>query len=93
MVVHITVKLDDRVAAQVKAEAADAGMSLSDWIRAALRQQVLAAKAKRARAEEDDRVPVCTAGQDDRVPVHTTGQMAALMVARRRRALATFDEW
>lgn len=66
---------------RVKAAAADAGTNLSDWVRAALRHQALVAKAKRARAEEDAREPVYTAERE-----------AALMAARRRRAIATLDE-
>lgn len=81
MTVQIAVKLDDGLAEQVKAAAADAGTNLSEWVRSALQHQAAAAKARRARAEEDARGPVYTAEQE-----------AALMTARRRRAIAALDE-
>lgn len=81
MTAQITVKLDDELAEQVKAAAADAGANLSDWVRAVLRHQALAAKAQRARAEEDARGAV-----------YTEEQEARLMAARRRRAIAALDE-
>lgn len=81
MTVQIAVKLDDRLAEQVRAAAADAGTNLSDWVRAALQHQALVAKARRARAEEDAREAV-----------YTDQQEAALMASRRRRAIATLDE-
>lgn len=74
MTVQIAVKLDDGLAEQVRAAAADAGTNLSEWVRAALQYQAAVAKARRARAEEDDRGPV-----------YTPEQEAALMAARRRR--------
>jgi hypothetical protein len=64
MTVQIAVKLDDCLAEQIKAAAADAGTSLSEWIRAALRHQALVAKAMRARAEEDTRGPRYTEAQE-----------------------------
>jgi hypothetical protein len=81
MTVQIAVKLDDGLAEQVKAAAADAGTNLSEWVRAALQHQALVAKARRARAEEDARDAV-----------YTDEQEAALMAARRRRAIAALDE-
>jgi hypothetical protein len=74
------VNLDDGLAEQLKAAAADAGTNLSEWIRAALRHQALVATAMRARAEEDTRRPRYTAEQE-----------AALMASRRRR-IAALDE-
>lgn len=81
MTVQIAVKLDDGLAEQVKAAAADAGTNLSEWVRTALQRQAAIAKALRARAEEDARAPLYTAEQEQ-----------ALMHARRRRAIATLDE-
>jgi hypothetical protein len=81
MTVQIAVKLDDGLAEQIRAAAADAGTNLSDWVRAALQHQALVAKSMRARAEEDAREAV-----------YTDEQEAALMAARRRRASATLDE-
>jgi hypothetical protein len=81
MTVQIAVKLDDGLAEQVRAAAADAGTNLSEWVRAALQYQAAVAKARRARAEEDD----CGL-------VYTPEQEAALMAARRHRAIAALDE-
>jgi hypothetical protein len=50
-------------------------------VRSALQHQAAVAKARRARAEEDARRPVYTAERE-----------AALMTARRRRAIAALDE-
>jgi post-segregation antitoxin (ccd killing protein) len=80
MTVQIAVKLDDALAEQVRAAAADAGTNLSEWVRVALQRQAVLAKAMRARAEEDARPPV-----------HTTEQERALMAARRRRAISALD--
>jgi hypothetical protein len=81
MTVQIAVRLDDGLAEQVRAAAADAGSNLSDWVRTALAHQAALATAMRARAEEDARAPL-----------HTPAQEQALMAARRRRALAALDE-
>jgi hypothetical protein len=81
MTVQIAVKLDERLAEQVKAAAADAGTNLSEWVRTALQRQAAIAKAVRARAEEDARPPL-----------YTDEQERALMQARRRRAIAALDE-
>ncbi|PZS21651.1 MAG: hypothetical protein DLM60_05965 [Pseudonocardiales bacterium] len=81
MTVQIAVKLDDGLAEQVRAAAADTGTNLSEWVRATLQRQVLVAKSMRARAEEDAREAV-----------YTDEQEAALMAARRRRAIAALDE-
>jgi hypothetical protein len=81
MTVQIAVRLDDGLAEQVKAAAADAGTNLSEWIRTALQRQALVAKSMRARAEEDAREAV-----------YTDEQETALMAARRRRAIAALDE-
>lgn len=78
---QIAVKLDDGLAEQVKAAAADAGTNLSEWVRAALQHQALVAKSMRARAEEDAREAV-----------YTDEQEVALMAARHRRAVAALDE-
>ena len=81
MTVQIAVKLDDRLAEQIKAAAAEAGTNLSEWVRTALQHQAAAAKAMRARAEEDARAPV-----------YTVEQERAVMAARRRRAIAALDD-
>ncbi len=81
MTVQIAVKLDDGLAEQVKAAAADAGTNLSEWVRTALQRQAAVAKAIRARAEEDARAQR-----------YTNEQERALMEARRRRAIAALDE-
>lgn len=78
---QIAVKLDDELAEQVKAAAADAGTNLSEWVRSALAHHAAMAKARRARAEEDARGSVYTAEQE-----------SALMALRRRRAIAALDE-
>lgn len=75
MTVQIAVKLDDGLAEQVRAAAADAGTNLSEWVRLALQRQAALAKAHRARAEEDAREPFRSAEQE-----------ATLMAERRRRA-------
>ena len=81
MTVQIAVKLDDGLAEQIRAAAADAGTNLSEWVRTALARQAAAAKAMRARVEEDARAPL-----------HTDEQERALMAARRRRAIVALDE-
>jgi hypothetical protein len=81
MTVQIAVRLDDGLAEQVRAAAADAGSNLSDWVRTALAHQVALATAMRARAEEDARAPLYTAEQE-----------RAVIRSRRRRALAALDE-
>ena len=81
MTVQIAVKLDDGLAEQVRAAAADAGTNLSEWVRIALQRQAAIAKALRARAEEDARAPL-----------YSDEQERALMQARRRRAIAALDE-
>ena len=81
MTVQIALRLDDRLAEQVRVAAAESGTNLSEWIRTILQRQVVAAKAARARSEEDARDAVYTAEQE-----------AALMVARRRRAISSLDE-
>jgi hypothetical protein len=50
--VQITVQLDDPLAEQVKAAAADAGLSPTAWARAALQYLAASAAAQRARPEE-----------------------------------------
>ncbi|HZZ50061.1 MAG TPA: hypothetical protein VFE65_24490 [Pseudonocardia sp.] len=81
MTVQIAVKLDDKLGEEVKAAAADAGTSLSDWVRSVLKHQAAAAKALRARAEEDAREPF-----------QTVERTAELMAARRRRAIQSLPE-
>jgi hypothetical protein len=80
MAVQIAIRLDDSLADDVKSAAAAAGTNLSEWVRSALARQVVAARAMRARAEEDAR------------PAYSAEQDAALFAARRRRAIATFDD-
>jgi hypothetical protein len=82
MTVQIAVRLDDALAAQVKAAADDAGTNLSEWVRAALQHQALLAKSMQARRAEEDA----------RQAPYTEEQEAALMTARRRRAIAALDE-
>lgn len=81
MTVQIAVKLDDGLAEQVRAATADAGTNLSEWVHWALQRQAALAKAMRARAEEDARGSV-----------YTDEREAALMTARRLRAIAALDE-
>jgi hypothetical protein len=50
--VQITVQLDDPLAEQVRVAAADAGLSPSAWVRAAVQYQAASAAAQRTRAEE-----------------------------------------
>jgi hypothetical protein len=77
---QMTVRLDDRLAATARAEAAAAGKNLSDWVRDAIINQARLATALRARAEEDARGPLHSPAQED-----------ALMAERQRRAAASFD--
>jgi hypothetical protein len=81
MAVQIAIRLDDALAANARAAATAAGTNLSDWIRCAIRQQAALATALQARAEEDAGPPLYTDEQED-----------ALVAARRRRAIATFDQ-
>lgn len=81
MTVQIAVKLDDKLGEEIRAAAADAGTSLSEWVRSVLKHQAAAAKARRARAEEDAREPA-----------YTPEREAALMAARRRRAITSLNE-
>lgn len=81
MAVQIAIRLDDALAANARAAATDAGTNLSEWIRCAIRQQAALATALRARAEEDTGPPLYTDDQED-----------ALVVARRRRGIATFGQ-
>ena len=80
MTVQIAVRLDDGLAEQVKAAAAAAGTTMSDWVRSALHHQADLARAMQARAEEDARAPL-----------YTPEQERAVMEARRRRALTALD--
>jgi hypothetical protein len=81
MTVQIAVRLDDALAEDVRAAAAATGISLSDWVRTAIRRQVALATALQARAEEDARPALYGQEQED-----------ALVVSRRRRAVAAFDQ-
>ena len=81
MTMQIAVKLDDRLAEEVRAAADESGKNLSEWIRATLAHQVVVLRAQRARAEEDAREPT-----------YCDEQEAELMVARRRRAITSLDE-
>jgi hypothetical protein len=78
---QLVIRLDDAFGAQVRAAAAAAGDTVSGWARSALAQKAALDTALRARAEEDARDPLYTAGQED-----------ALMSARARRGLAAFDD-
>jgi hypothetical protein len=80
MTVQIAIRLDDALAAAAREAADDAGINLSEWVRSAIRQQAARARAMRARAEEDAREPL-----------YTEEQEAALVAARRKRALDTLD--
>ena len=81
MTVQIAIRLDDSLADDVRAAAAEAGTNLSEWVRGALARQAAVAKAMRARAEEDARPAAYGADQE-----------AALSSARRRRGIAALDE-
>jgi hypothetical protein len=81
MAVQIAIWLDDALAANARAAATAAGINLSEWIRCAIRQQAALATALRARAEEGAGPPLYADEQED-----------ALVAARRRRAIATFDQ-
>jgi len=81
MTVQIAVRLDDALAEDVRAAAAATGISLSDWVRTAIRRQVALATALRARAEEDAHPALYGQEQED-----------ALVASRRRRAVAAFDQ-
>ncbi|MDL5159025.1 YlcI/YnfO family protein [Actinomycetospora termitidis] len=52
---QMTLRLDDRLAAEAREAAAEDGTSVSDWVRAAIRYQLALKTALRARAEEDRR--------------------------------------
>lgn len=81
MTVQIAVRLEDALAEDVRAAAAAAGTSLSDWVRTAIRRQVALATALRARAEEDASPSLYGQAQED-----------ALVASRQRRAVAAFDQ-
>jgi hypothetical protein len=81
MTVQIALRLDDALAAEARAAAVAAGTTLSDWVRAAMRREVAASTALRARAEED-------AGP----ALHSPEEEDALVAARRRRAVAVFTD-
>lgn len=78
---QLVIRLDDTLGAQVRAAAAAAGDTLSDWARAALAQKAALDTALRARAEEDARTPLYTPEQED-----------VLLSARATRGLAAFDD-
>ena len=77
---QMTLRLDDRLAAGARNAAAEAGSSVSDWVRAAMRHQLALATAARARAEEDARGQLFSAEQED-----------ALLDARMAKSVAAFD--
>jgi hypothetical protein len=81
MAVQIAIRLDDALAENARAAAVAAGTNLSEWVRSAIRQQAALATALRARAEEDTGLPRYTDEQEE-----------ALLAARRRRAVAAFDQ-
>lgn len=78
---QLVIRLDDALGAQVRAAAAAAGDTLSNWARSALTQKAALDTALRARAEEDARGPLYTDDQEE-----------ALMSARAQRGLAAFDD-
>jgi hypothetical protein len=78
---QLVIRLDDVFGAQVRAAAAAAGDTLSDWARSALAQKAALDTALRARAEEDAHGPLYTEEQED-----------VLLAARARRGLAAFDD-
>lgn len=78
---QLVIRLDDVFGAQVRAAAAAAGDTISDWARSALAQKAALDTALRARAEEDAHVPLYTEEQED-----------ALLSARALRGLSAFDD-
>ena len=80
MTVQIALRLDNGLAESARTAAAETGTNLSEWIRRAIRREVAAATARRARAEEDARPPLYTPEQED-----------ALLASRRTRAVAAFE--
>jgi hypothetical protein len=80
MTVQIALRLDNGLAESARTAAAETGTNLSEWIRRAIRREVAAATARRARAEEDARPPLYTPEQED-----------ALLASRRARAVAAFE--
>jgi len=52
MTVQIALRLDDDLAADARAAAADAGANLSEWMRRAIKSEADRAKYRRALAEE-----------------------------------------
>ncbi|WP_226363244.1 YlcI/YnfO family protein [Pseudonocardia sp. ICBG1142] len=81
MSTQITVRLDDGLHEHAIRAAAEAGTTLSDWIRTAVARQAATAKALRARAEEDAHPAVYRPEQEQ-----------ALMADRRRRAATTLHD-
>ena len=77
---QMTLRLDDRLAAGARAAASEAGASLSDWVRQAIRHQLALATARQARAEEDRRAPLYGEAQED-----------AILDARARESAAAFE--
>lgn len=77
---QMTLRLDGRLAAGARDAAAEAGCSLSDWLRTAIRHQLALRTAVRARAEEDARGGLFSAEQED-----------ALLDARMAESVAAFD--
>ncbi|HWR46184.1 MAG TPA: hypothetical protein VN327_01010 [Pseudonocardiaceae bacterium] len=80
MTVQIALRLEPGLAESARAAAADAGTTLSEWIRRTIRREAAAATARRARAEEDARPPLYTPKQED-----------TLIASRQARAIAAFD--
>jgi hypothetical protein len=76
MTVQIALRLDEDLAAAVRAAADAGGMSLSEWLRRVIRAEADRAAYQRAYAAEQDR-PLYTAAQED-----------AIMAARARRQAA-----
>jgi hypothetical protein len=80
MTVQIAVRMDDALAAQVKAAADDTGTNLSEWVRAAPQHQAALATSVRARAEDaQPRTPIRTAR---RPPGSSASTWSAKTVAR-----------
>ncbi|MGQ0573903.1 MAG: hypothetical protein ACT4RN_06820 [Pseudonocardia sp.] len=77
---QMTLRLDDRLAEGARHAAADAGTSVSDWVRSAIRYQLALTTALRARAEEDARAGL-----------HDADQEESLLDTRMAAAIAAFD--
>ena len=68
MTVQLAIRMDDALAESARAAAGEEGVTLSEWVRSAIRRQAALATARRARAEEDAGPPL-HAGERARTPV------------------------